>query len=236
MTLSEGGQLSLSAGPLGFVQQQFITVSGAISLHPDTKAFQVEVQGGGGSGGPSNTTGATTAGAGGGGGAGGYCSKFIIRPAGTYSPTCTIAAASGVNANGNASQFSDGTNTLNAAGGLAGATGTPTPNSYGMLGGPGGNATGGTINQAGAPGAPGLEFGTSTHPGVNTGIGGAGASTRFGAGGNSSFTSSGSAATAAASPSVGNGSGGGGSVSVTGGAAQQGAAGAAGCVVITEYR
>jgi hypothetical protein len=236
MTLSEGGQLSLSAGPLGFVQQQFITVSGAITLHPDTKAFKVEVQGGGASGGPSNSTGATTAGCGGGGGAGGYGSKMILRPTGTYSPTCTVGAASGVNANGNATTFSDGTSTLTANGGLAGGTGVPSNNSYAVLGGLGGDATGGTINQRGAAGGYGLELGTAVQNSINTGIGGQGASSRFGAGGNANFTSLGAAATAGAQPPYGYGSGGGGGVSIGGGTAQQGAAGAAGCVVITEYR
>jgi len=226
----------MGSGLPQFIQQQFITVSGAIILHADTRHFQVEVQGGGASGGPSNSTGATTAGVGGGGGAGGYGSKMIIRPAGTYSPTCAVGAASAVNGNGNASSFTDGTSTLTANGGLVGGTGVPSNNSYGILGGLGGDATGGTINQRGAAGGYGLELGTAVQNSINTGIGGQGASSRFGAGGNATFTSSGAAATAAGQPPYGYGSGGGGSVSITGGAAQQGAAGSQGCVVITEYR
>ena len=224
-------------GLLNFIQQQFITTSGAITLHADTKAFLVEVQGGGAAGGVSQASGATTAAAGAGGGAGGYASKWITRPAGTYNPTCTIGAASGIGAAGNASSFTDGVNTLTANGGALGGTGVPTSNLWRVVGGLGGTATGGTINQQGAKGDDAWEFGTGTAPGVMVAGAGDGANSRFGVGGLGAYAATGGNPNqAGALPLSGYGGGGGGGAAQGGAASAGSFGGTQGCVVITEYR
>jgi hypothetical protein len=214
--------------PPSFIQQQVITTSGAITLHLDTKAFQVEVQGAGGAGASCPAGGAASQSqAGSGGGAGGYCSKWIIRPAGTYSPSCVVGA--GGAGGGGGSTFSDGTNTLTVGGGNVGNQ-SGVQSVFGtQAGAAGGAASGGTINIAGEPGDWSMY-----HP-APTARSGKGANSRFGSGGVATGGSVGGGnyvGTAAA----GYGAGGSGAAANSTGGGIAGGQGAAGIVVITEFR
>jgi hypothetical protein len=238
--ISDDGTTAQLKRGANFIQRQVITASGAITLHADTKAFLVELQGGGGGGGASNTTGAGLAGAGAGGGAGGYCSRWIVKPSGTYSPTCVVGAggaAGGTPTNGTASTFSDGTVSMSAGGGLVGSTGVPTSNSYQVQGGLGGTASGGDVNVTGEQGEGGWEFGTAVQASIATAAGGRGGSSRFGAGGAGAFLSGAAGNNSGASGARGPGGGAGGGVAIHGGgSAGASFPGGAGLVVITEFR
>jgi hypothetical protein len=217
---------------LAFVQRQFITVSGAITLHADTKAFQVEVQGGGGGTGACANSAANQSTAAAGAGAGGYCSKWIIRPAGTFNPVATIAAAAGAGGTGNASSYSDGTNTLTANGGTA-SSGAGSAAWITYNGGSGGSATGGDINIKGENGGYSYTYTTGTTVSTRCGQGG---SSRFG----SSPVSGGNTAAAGQAGYVGGvgafGSGSTGGFTYNGWGALGAVIGSPGCIVITEYR
>jgi len=225
------------SGLLNFIQQQFITTSGAITLHPDTKAFLVEVQGGGANGGGyAGTTPANCGSAGGGGGAGGYCAKWITRASG-YSASCVIAAATGLSGtvNGNASSYTDSNGVMTAGGGLVGGTGIPTGNSYTILGGDGGvastNMAGNTLLVQGQRGGWSIAIGGV---GFGTSRGGMGGHTLFGIGGyGSGIAGSGNQHGQSA---VGYGAGGGGGYASNNYGAYGGGGGGPGLVVITEYR
>jgi len=216
-----------------FLQQQVITVSGDITLHSETLNFLVEVQGGGAGGGSNYGCAASQGSIGTGGGAGAYCSKWIKRPSGVYTPSCTVAASVGYSTNGNASTFTDGTNTLTAGGGYSGNVGA----AYGSIvygGGQGGIASGGDINAQGERGGAGLVWQLTGSVSILSGMG---ATSRFGVGGAQSLNTSGGAATLAGSPGIGYGSGGSGAASQGAGSGSVGGgAGTPGLVVITEFR
>jgi hypothetical protein len=225
-----GFNISTTLRP-AFIQQQVITATGAITLHVDTKAFLVEVQGGG-AGGGAGTASASQGAAAGGGGAGGYCSKWIIRPTGTFTPTCTVAAAGGAGSNGNASSYTDGTNTLTASGGGAGANAASSTTIGASSGGAGGAASGGDINVIGDPGFWGdvISIGTTIKA-----TGGRGGSSRFGPGANTIVGTS-VAAYKQDGAIGGRGAGGSGAISINGGGTGGGNLGSAGLVIVTEYR
>jgi hypothetical protein len=215
-----------------FVRQQVLLSSGAISLHADTKAFQVEVQGGGAGGGACNGTSANQASPAPGGGSGGYASKWIIRPAGTFSPACTIGSFGTNGAAGGNSVYNDGTNLLTASGGSGGgASGSAGMISYN--GGGGGAATGGDINIPGSRGgwSIGIYNGATTL--VRAGTGGG---SRFGDGGLGFATTTTSAQSGLGGAATGNGAGGGGAGAINGGWSLAGGSGTAGLVIVTEYR
>jgi len=216
-------------GP-SFIRQQIKTTTGAITLHADTTAFQVEVVAGGGGGGQIPAVapaGQASAGTGGAGGA--YCSKWIIRPSGTFNPVATIGAGGGSQATGGQSAYGDGTNSLLANGGpggfqLGAAAGLLWSNAN-----PGQNATGGDFNRNGERGEGAV-------------IHGANQNARSGSGGNSPFGVGGYAIAANAGGGllVGNagsgyGAGGSGAIATAGGGGVGGGAGSPGVVVITEY-
>lgn len=223
-------------GGIVFVARQVKTTTGAITLNAGTKAFLVEVLGGGGGGGncPNGSTANNGVGAGG-GGAGGYASKWIVRPTGTYTPTCTIGAGGGSTVNGSQSVFSDGTNTLTANGGTAG-TSAPTPGQHAWLpGGVGGSAAGGDINRTGEMGDFSFYFTTNAATTIAV-KGGGGGSSQYGVGGAYIGFTTGSAQQATGSAGSGYAAGGGGGISMNGGTAIGGGAGTAGVVIITEFR
>jgi hypothetical protein len=216
------------AADFAFVQQQVKLASGAITLHAETKAFLVEVQAAGGAGASCPAGGAASQSqAGSGGGAGGYCSKWIIRPAGTYSPTCVVGA--GGAGGGGASTFSDGTNTLTTNGGVVGNQ-SGVQGVFGtQAGAAGGAASGGTINIAGEPGDWSMY-----HP-APTARSGKGANSRFGSGGTAVGGSVGGGSYTGTA-ATGFGSGGGGAAATSTGGGISGGQGADGIVVITEWR
>lgn len=220
-----------------FIRQQFITTSGAIALHAETRTFQVEVQGGGAGGGGAVFDGNNPAAAGG-GGAGACCSKWIIRPGGGYSPTCAIGASAASATNGNNSTFSDGTSTLTAGGGVAAVTNGANVVLVVPKGGAGGAATGGTINAPGENGGDGL-FAGSLVQAYQSAAGGNGASSRFGRGAVGATTTAppGTVIGILSADAVGYGSGGAGAVAGGGTTGTMGGGiGAPGCLVITEFR
>jgi hypothetical protein len=212
-----------------FVQQQVKLASGAITLHAETKAFLVEVQGAGGAGASCPAGGAASQSqAGSGGGAGGYSSKWIVRPAGTYSPSCVVGA--GGAGGGGASSFGDGgTNTLTVGGGVVGNQ-SGVQSVFGtQAGAAGGSASGGGVNIAGEPGDWSM-----FHP-APTARSGKGANSRFGSGGVAVGGSVGGGSYVGTA-ATGYGSGGGGAAATSTGGGVAGGAGADGIVVITEFR
>jgi hypothetical protein len=218
----------------GFIRQQVITTTGAITLHADTKAFLVEVQGGGGAGGQSAASPPVGQGsAGGGGGSGGYVAKWKVKPTGTYSPACTIGAGSSSGQSGNNSGFSDGTDTLTAGGGIGGGTGI-NATIVSVTGGAGGSASGGDVN---VPGEPGDASFVVVISGAVMARGGKGGGSKFGGGGLAPGATSGSAGGANGASATGRGAGGSGGFSINaGGLWNAGANGTGGLVVITEFR
>lgn len=223
---------NFASGQGAVIRRQFITTSGAITLHADTKVFEVEVQGGGGGGGNCNAGAAGAGAAASGGGAGGYASKTIARPAGTYNPACTIGAGGASVSNGGASQFTDGTNTVSGNGGSAGIIGGQAVG-WARQGGIGGAGVGGDVNVNGDQGGSGLSFVLS---GSATGVAHAGASSKFGAGGPGQVSTTGTSYHQGGNAALGRGAGGAGALVLGAGSAVAGGAGLGGVVVITEYR
>jgi len=216
----------------GLIQRQFITTSGAITLNANTRIFRVQVQGGGGGGGNAVAGSGSNGQMGSGGGAGGYCEKWIVKPTGTFTPTCTIGTGGASASAGTASSYSDGTNTLTANGGNAGAAGFNATGGT-RVGGGGGSATGGDINATGDQGGFGFHTTIAT---TIIGMAQAGASSRFGAGGTGQVVNTASAFHNGGNAGNGRGSGGAGALNAFAGSAVPGGAGADGMVVIEEYR
>lgn len=218
-----------------FIRRQAITTSGAIVLHVDTRSFFVEVQGGGGGVANISAPGANAAAAGAGGGAGGYAAKWIIKPAGTYSPTCTIGAAGAIGGAGGSSVFTDGTNSLIADGGQAGFAVNSGQVGFGP-GGLGGLASGGDLIVRGMQGGTATVSGNVYNTGLQlVGSGGAGGNCRFGTGGGAQAYNATGSVVPGLNPS-GFGSGGSGGVSLSPAANPAGSVGATGLVVVTEFR
>lgn len=193
-----------------------------------TKAI-VELWGGGGGGGGCS---AVAGCAGGGGGSGGYALYYFTGVgAGPYTiaigaaGTGTSGAAGGAGGN---TTFNTGALTITAFGGRGGTFTAGTAAIKFMAGGAGGAiSTNGTVNGAGAPGGNGM---TSTVATVNmSGFGGA---TSLGGGGVGKSSTTGVAGAAAIANT---GSGGSGAAAGTA-TANAGGAGAAGRIVIWEFR
>jgi hypothetical protein len=220
---------------LTFIQRQSKTSSGAITLHDDTRAFQVQVQGAGGGGGncPTNST-ANNGMAGPGGGGGSYGEKWIVRQPGMV-PACTIGAGGGSAAAGGATSYTDGTNTVSAFGGNGGASAVNSPHVWQSAGAHAAEATGGDFNDRGRPGEFAIVILNNSGTAVLTKAGGGGDS-RFGAGGLYNGSTTGSATGQAGSAAPGYGAGGGGAYSQNAGGTFSGGAGSSGIVIITEFK
>lgn len=219
------------SGHVSFLRRVIYAGTQAVTFHADTTAFLVEVQGGGGGGGNCTTGTVGTAQAASSGGAGGYTSRWIIKPGGVYTPSCTIGPGGGPTAAGSASAFQDGTYTLRGEGGSPGVDGYNAP-SGARQGGIGGGASGGDLNRTGDQGG----FGSHTIAGaVITAMVLPGASSRFGAGGLGQVQVQSTAIHLNGNTGIGPGSGGSGSLRLHDGAAVVGGAGANGLVVVTEF-
>ncbi len=198
---------------------------------PGTNRRVIEVLGAGGQGGGAeNDTVASTMATAAGGGAGAYGVLHIAGPA--TSVTVTVGAGgtgatTGTGVSGGSSSFGS---LLTCPGGLGGQFGRsatiPTAGPTLPGGDGGGNPTGATVS---SPGAAGMT-GSYLNAGVTSGMG---ASTRFGAGGNSRSTST--PVAQAGNPGQGYGAGGSGAARVGVGPNLTGGAGAPGVVIVWEY-
>lgn len=207
----------------GLNSVQVFTANGTWTRPTGITKVIIEVAGGGGGGGGSP---ATASREGGGGGGGGYARRFLDVGA-IASSTITIggagaggAAGANAGAAGGTSSWADGTNTVSATGGAGG----PAADAVGD-GGAGGAGSGGTINVAGQQGgASSTASGSRGSP----------------AGGGNSGGGWGAGAPAAKVDGAGLAGalyGGGGSGAVNDAAtARAGGAGAAGLIVVWEYR
>jgi hypothetical protein len=221
---------------LTFIQRQSKTSSGAITLHDDTRAFLVQVQGGGGGGGNCpNGAGAALGAAGPGGGSGSYGEKWIIRQPTTV-PTCTIGAGGGSTAAGGQSSFADGTNTVTAPGGTGGGSvSTAAAHIWWSPGGASAAGTGGDVNVPGTQGD--FAMGMQANSGANMLVkAGRGADSLFGSGGSAGGATTGAATQSAGNGGSGFGAGGSGGYSMNGGTAIGGGTGSSGIVIITEFK
>jgi hypothetical protein len=187
------------------------------------------IGGGGGGGGAKGSTAPAGCGAGGGGGSGSYARKtFAVAVSTDYTYAVGAAGAAGTTgpgaggAGGNTT-FAVGVTTVTAYGGSGGAAGAsgsaivPTANGAGGV-----VATNGDVNTTGQPGGWGLRCSD-----VNT-VGGFGAPSMFGGGGNAVIGNG----TGNAGTGYGSGGSGGGASSIT---AVAGGAGAAGLVIVWEF-
>lgn len=208
------------------LNRQTLTSGTTYTPTSGTKEILIRMWGGGGGGGGSQNA---AGGAGGGGGAGGYAEYYLTGVTGTYTYAIGAAGAGNSGAAGGAggnTTFNTRATTITAFGGSGGAYTASSAAIKFMLGGAGGViSTNGHVNGAGAPGGNGM---TSTVTTVV--VGGQGGSTSLGGGG-ASRTTAGNGNAAIANT----GSGGGGSAS-TGAVARTGGAGAAGIIIITEFR
>ena len=214
------------------VGRQILTAgSGTYTPTAGTRAILIELQGGGAGGGEGVSNGSSTSGAASGGGCGGYSRLLITAPESSYDyvvgDVANGGSATGGPNNGtagNASTFSHhaGAVILNCNGGAAGlgagAAGTYFKNP--VLGG---TATGGDVNIAGGIGCVGIQLA------YNNILGGNGGSGVLGVGGRAGLPGAGS-------NGVGYGAGGGGgsATSVTGNVA--GGNGAAGLLIVWEFK
>ena len=186
----------------------------------------VIVQGGGGGGGGVGTSGGSA----GGGAAGGYSEAFISNVSGTYVVTVGGTAAGGVGnaagTNGNASSFVQTATSINVAG-TGGTGGTSSNLALGTIanasaGSGGGAGSGGAINLNGQSGMGGSSYGA---------VSGAGGASRFGGAGPSRVLGN----TAGVDAAANTGSGGSGALGGSA-TAKNGGAGAAGRVIVYEYK
>ncbi len=199
-------------GRLANVRIQFLTTSGTYTPTPGFVQGLFFLLGGGGGGGGSYTTTSMSSTCGGGGSAGGMAFGLLNAGQIGASQQLTIGAA-GAGGAVNAAGSSGGTSSLGA---LASATGG---NGGSFLGSNSGNATGGVVGgtaagTTGILGIPGSQGGSGTtiyaNSGAFYGLGGAGADTLFGAGGQA--VSAGSPSAHAGYAATGYGAGGGGAV------------------------
>lgn len=199
---------------------QVFTSSGTWTRPSGCKRVRVRVVGGGAGGGSSGSS-ASSGGAG--GGAGGYA-ESILDVTAISSSTITIGAGGAAASAGGNSSWADGTNTITANGGSAGASNiTEISNNSGTAGG---SASGGNVvnlpgGRGGAGGAPN-----------SRGIGGHGGSNPLGQGAGAVYRGS----TGGGDGAAGSVYGGGGSGSASVGAnAATGGAGANGIIIVEEY-
>lgn len=229
LNATNGNCLYDNAGVLGSspclrgVAIQRFEAAGAATYTPSAglRYAKIECVGGGGGGGGANGTASNSAGGGGGGG-GAY--SMLIADAATIGASQSISIGAGGAGTTGAGGTGGDTNVgalCVAKGGIGGSAASSSP----ANGGAGGNpATGtGTVKFAGNGGAPG--FGNSN---FTAAIGGVGGGSVFGGGAYATSNTG-------AGPSGRSCGGGGGGGAVYGATSVNGGAGAAGCVIITEY-
>jgi hypothetical protein len=217
---------NVSGGASGIlVGTQIFKVNGTYTPTAGTVYIDVEVVGGGGSGGYAPTTGAGTASAGGGGSSGGYTRKKITSAFSGL--TVTVGAGGiGITTGSNPGADSSFGSLAVAPGGLGANTQGPSNQAFGAAGGVGAIAsTTGDINAGGTPGVYGL-FVPSGAGGLP--YGGSGAPSFFGGGGSYN--------TGVGGPGTAPGAGGAGAANSVSSAVKAGGNGAAGIVIIREYK
>jgi Collagen triple helix repeat (20 copies) len=230
VTTSGAGLASTIAVPVLTNIVVYSTGSGTYTPSSGTKAIHVKMVGGGGAGGSASFACTGSYHAGSGGGAGGYCEGLITSLASSYSyavgaggttysgTTCATNAAPLYGGSGGTTTF--GTFTANG-----GAGGANSVNGYGLPGGSGGTASGGSINLTGSSGFYAVAS-TSMEAGEGGGsVFGDGAPAGRGFNGNLSGIN-------AVSP----GSGGSGALGWSGSTWYRGGSGAAGIIIIYEYK
>lgn len=228
---AEGARVALEIDPT----IQVFTASGTYTPTAGARWAVVEVVGGGGGGGDASTTSSGQGGAGSGGGAGRYIKSDLIDVSGaSYTSTITIGAGGAAGAAGGDTTYADGTITLTAGGGTAGASVNDSANFNMPDAGNGGSetATGHTpvVSTTGGAG----ERGMANIDGNGRSMGGAGAPGMFGGDAKSSKGTTDNSATAG-NAATGYGGGGGGAASRGTGASAGGGAGSDGIIIITEF-
>lgn len=210
-----------------------ITASGGYTNTTGARFIDVEGVGAGGGGAGVAGAGAGTSAAGGSGAAGGYFKKFKIPINSSYSATATIGAqgtggAAGANngTSGGTTSWTDGINTLTAAGGTGGIAITGVGTYRLRAGSDGGAASGGDVNIDGSPAIGRL---TGTYAIIASY---SGANSHFGKGGLGV-----EAISAATSGVTGTGYGSGGSAGATNEVVTDAAGGNGrpGIIIVTEY-
>ena len=232
-TLAEGWEIVDSTGfaksnPLtgNWIKTTVLVAGTSFITSAYTKNIFLRMVGGGGGGGGGSFL-ASNCAAAGGGASGALAEKtFAVSPNTAYAYAIGGAGAAGANTGGNGgvggdTTFTVGGVTVNAKGGLGGIGQVYGTSITFVLGGAGVLALLGDMNGAGAPG------GTGDRETGLIGCSGAGGSSVFGGGGNSSNVQAAGAA--------GKGYGAGGAGALTLSAAAVGGLGTIGCIVVDEY-
>jgi hypothetical protein len=203
-----------------------------------TRLF-IRMVGGGGQGGGVPTLSVASAQAGAGGGAGGYLEAIITSPAATYTYAVGAGGSTGTTGTGqNGGNTTFGTSLLIANGGSGGVTSTAsTTTGQVTASASGGTASGGTLNMSGANGG-------QANAGYNgrVALAGSGGGSPFGSGGQGYITYGGTTGenySYAGLPGLAYGCGGGGASAFRTNSntlSRNGGAGAAGVIIIYEYK
>lgn len=202
------------------VKRQSFSSSGTYTPSAGMVFCDVEIVGGGGGGGGSNGGAAV----GSGGGAGGYSRRLLTAAQIGSSQTVTIGSAGSAGSSSGGDGGSGGTTSLGSlltANGGAGGLGSTSGATFASAGGVGGSSSSGDINRNGNSGGVGFTASSGVF------VSGAGASSKFGAGGASVVGFS------AGNGNPGNGFGSGGSGARY--TASSGGVGTSGYVFITEF-
>jgi hypothetical protein len=212
---------------------QIFTADGTWNKPAGAKFVVIEAVGGGGAGGGSGAAASAQHAKGGGGGYGCYCWRKMLAADVTAAVAVDVGAAgaapaAGANTGGAGAASSFGTYVI-ANGGNGGVGGASSAVDYWIQGGLGGVALG-AVGDLVIPGAPGQPGSGDT----SLGMGGAGASGRFGGGGQARVSASAGTSIAGVAGN-GYGSGGSGALSTSTGGAAAGGAGAPGLVIVTTY-
>jgi len=213
------------------VSQQVFTASGTWTKPSNLVAALIELVGGGGGSGGCEATGTGESNGGAGGGAGGYSRKLVLTASLGSTETVTIGAAGAAGGSGTAggtggtTSFGAHCSATGGTGGGVGASSTSVVPS--QTPGTGGTGSSGDVNVTGAGGLPGIGFANASR-----GLGGKGGDSLLGGGG------AGVVSTSTHNGTAGGNYGGGGGAGATGQSqsAHGGSAGAAGIVIVTEYR
>lgn len=242
--LSVGGNVNITSGGLqrggtNAYALRSITylTSGTAATYTtpsNCRALRVTCVGGGGGGGGTDGQGAGTGAAAGGGGGGAVVVKFITSPSATYTYTVGAAGAGALGGNNNGSAggptlFSNAGLTVDlSAGGGNGGVGDLGASGGSAGTGSGGTASGGDLNIDGN--LP--ESRPRVFSGGNVIVGGRGAASAYGSGGNSGSTVGGGAGGNAS----GYGAGGGGAVTEVGASTNYaGGDGSPGLIIVEEF-
>ena len=224
---SDGTTWATASGGI-LIGRQTLTAGSTYTPTTGTTKILVRLWGGGGAGGGCS---AVAGCAGGGGGSGGYAEYYFSGVTGTYTyaiGTSGAGVSGAAGGNGGNTTITISGVTITGFGGTGGTFTAGTAVIKFMAGGAGGViSTNGQVNAAGTPGGPGM---TSTTVTVN--MSGLGGSTSLGGGGVGRTSTTGLAGNAAIANT-----GSGGSGAAAGNAtANAGGAGAAGIIIITEFR